>query len=106
MRSVSPIRGVSPVRSSRSLSQPEDAASTTTLPSQDLSRLRQQLADLEADCRRAEQEVQREEAEREAAGHRAVQELRAAHEVQLEELEHFRRLVQEKRQVSSAAAHA
>jgi len=69
----------------------------------DLRDKRNELRQLEEECTRLEEAIQAELQNREQAKARALQELQLAHEVQREELAHFQRLVEEKRQRGASA---
>jgi len=88
VRSASPSRGAytsTPVPST-----------TTLAESEDLSRQRLELQQLEGECALLSKDCQEFDGARMDSEERAVRELTMAQEVQLEELEHFRRLVADK----------
>jgi len=98
--------GLSPLRTAPELSsgaitsrfRSEQAVSVSAVAKareeEEITKMRTQLRQLEKECSRLQQERKSDAAGREA---RAIQELQLAHDVQREELVHFRKLVQEKR---------
>jgi len=99
MRTMSPVRSISPRLRGRSLTlSVDDAASiTTTQEGDDLNTQRFEVQCLESECAKLANEVEALTVARKLAEARAMQDLQMAHEVQLDEIEHFRRLVDEKR---------
>lgn len=71
---------------------------------EEIRRQRAELRQVEEECARLQEAIQQATAKKEQANSRALQELQLAHEVQVEELAHFRRLVEEKRQRSAEKA--
>jgi len=104
MRSLSPIR-TSPelplaALSGRRRSDVGMSPVTDRAQEEDLAKKRMQLQQTEEECMRLTQEIQSEAVIAEA---RIIQELQLAHDIQREELEHFRKLVQEKRSGGGAS---
>lgn len=95
------LRSPTPPRSSRALDEGGTPRAADVADNQQLDELREKRAELrqvEQESTRLEEAIQAEMQNHEGVKARALQELQMAHEVQKEELAHFRRLVEEKRQ--------
>jgi len=98
---TSPVRSASPVRSTTLT-----PTSGTFTEAEELARQRAELQELESECAALARESLELQAERSRMEERTVQELQMAQEVQVEELEHFRRLVAEKQRGASGGPTA